>query len=199
MKYQLKNIVVSITVEEYIHNYHDVEKFIIYCKQCDRYNACWTCPPFDFDVTSRLLKYENAHIFGTKIILDDILLNECSDVQQCKETAYQIIREVRRELDGKLLALERQYPNSFAFFAGNCHLCEQGKCTRILKKPCLNPDRTRPSLEAFGFDISKTSSQLLNTDLKWGGQERLPEYLVLVSGLFTNHKIGYNRKIAHFS
>ena len=189
MKYKLNTITATISVEEYIRQYRDVDKFIGYCKQCNCYDACWACPPFDFDVTNRLMQYKNAHIIGTKIILDDALLNECSGTQQCREKSYQVIGEVRCVLDEKMLALERQYTDSLAFFAGTCHLCGQGKCTRIDGKPCLYPDKIRPSLEAFGFDISKTSSQLLNTDLKWGSQERLPEYFVLVSGLFTNREV----------
>ena len=188
MKYQLKYIKATISVEEYIRDYRDVEKFMVYCKQCHCYAACWACPPFDFDVTGRLMQYENVHIIGTKIVLDDTLLNKCTGERQCNEASYQVIGEVRRELDDKLLALERQYPDSLAFFAGTCLLCGRGKCTRIDGKPCLHPAFIRPSLEAFGFDISKTTSQLLNTDLKWGSRERLPEYFVLVGGFFTDRR-----------
>ena len=182
-------ILATIEVDEYIRNYRDVDKFIGFCKQCACYNACWACPPFDFDATKRMMNYKHANIIGTKIILDDILLNECTGLQQSKEMSYKIILEVRSVLDSKLLALERLNPDSLVFFAGTCHLCKQGECMRIFGKPCLNPDKNRPSLEAFGFDISKTSSQLLNTDLKWGSQERLPEYFVLVSALFTNREV----------
>lgn len=188
MKYQLSHMAVTINVAEYIHKYRDVEKFIGYCKQCHSYNACWACPPFDFD-TTKLTNYKNAHIIGTKITLDHTLRNECTGSQQCKDMSYQIIKEVRCGLDNNLLAWESQYPDSRAFFAGTCYLCKQGECRRIFEKPCLHPAQIRPSLESLGFDISKTTSQLLNTELKWGSQERLPEYFVLVSGLFTNQDI----------
>jgi len=187
MRYRLNDITATIAVEEYIHDYRDVEKFIGYCKQCNSYNACWACPPFDFDTTERIQGYKTAHISGTKITLDDALLNECTGSQQCKEMSYRILTEVRHGLDNKLLALELQYPDSRAFFAGTCRLCKPGKCMRVAGKPCLYPDHIRPSLESFGFDVSKTTSQLLNTELKWGTKERLPEYFVLVSGFFTNH------------
>jgi hypothetical protein len=83
--------------------------------------------------------YKSAHIIGTKIILDYTLLNECTGAQQCKALSYKIIEEVRRGFDNKLLELERQYPNSLAFFAGTCHLCKLGKCMRIFGEPCLHP------------------------------------------------------------
>ena len=152
IKYQLTDITATIEVAEYIRNYRDVDKFIVYCHACNRYNSCWACPPFD-------------------------------------DVSYQILEEVRRGLDDKLLNLKQQYSNSLVFFAGTCHLCKPDECTRISGKPCLYPDKVRPSLEAFGFDISKTSLQLLHTELKWGSKERLPEYFVLVSGLFTNQEI----------
>ena len=187
MTYRLKDITATITVEEYIRDYRDVERFIVYCKQCHSYNTCWACPPFDFDATKLMMGYKNVHIIGTQITLGDSLLNECTGMQRCKEMSYQILSEVRHGLDDKLLASEQQYPDSRAFFAGSCRLCKRGECTRIFEKPCLHPNQIRPSLESFGFDISKTTSQLLNTELKWGSKERLPEYFVLVSGFFTNH------------
>ena len=134
------------------------------------------------------MKFKHVCIIGTKITPDDTFLSECTGQQQCKDASYQILSEVRRGLDNKLLNLERQYPDSLAFFAGTCHLCKQGECTRISGKPCLHPEKIRPSLEAFGFDISKTSLQLFNTELKWGSKERLPEYFVLVSGFFTDRR-----------
>jgi predicted metal-binding protein len=189
MKYKQHNIVANINVNEYINNYRDVGKFIGFCKQCNCYNACWACPPFNFDTSKCMLQYEKAHIIGTKIILDSTLIDECTGLQKCKDTAYRIIGEVRCHIDNKLLELERRYENCRAFFAGTCHICKQGECTRIVGKSCLYPDKLRPSLEAFGFDIAKTASQLLNTDLKWSSEGRLPEYFMLVSGLFTNREI----------
>ena len=44
----------------------------------------------------------------------------------------------------------------------------------------------RPSLEACGFDIARTTSELFGIDLKWGSEGRIPEYLTLVCGFFHN-------------
>jgi predicted metal-binding protein len=191
MKYQLKNIVTTIKVDEYIRDYRDADRFIEYCKACPIYNACWACPPFDFDTTGILLNYKNAHLIGTKIILDKAVLSECTGREQCTEAAHRITKEVRIGLDDKLLALERKNSGSRAFLAGTCYLCREGTCTRIFGKPCLHPDRVRPSLESFGFDISKTASRLLHTELIWGSENRLPEYFLLVSALLTDEKVKY--------
>jgi predicted metal-binding protein len=67
------------------------------------------------------------------------------------------------------------------------------KCTRIKGKPCISPDKVRPSLESFGFDVSKTSLQLLNVEMKWSLEGVLPPYFVLVSGFLTNADVGQLR------
>ncbi|MDR0303903.1 MAG: DUF2284 domain-containing protein [Chitinispirillales bacterium] len=190
MEYSLSGITAEIDVDKYILNYHTPDAFIEYCKQCNRYGACWACPPFDFDVDVYLRNYKSVRIIGTKITLSDALINECAELERCKNVSYRIIGEVRRDLDNKLLALERRYPNSRAFFAGSCRFCKREKCMRISKKPCLYPDKIRPSLESLGFDVAKTSLQLLKCELKWGSKERLPEYFVLVSGFFMNNLTG---------
>ena len=40
--------------------------------------------------------------------------------------------------------------------------------------------------EAFGFDMTRTLSELFGIELLWGKNGILPEYLVIVSGLFHN-------------
>lgn len=45
--YNTTLIIAEIDLGEYIRDYREPEKFIGYCKQCDRYNSCWACPPFD--------------------------------------------------------------------------------------------------------------------------------------------------------
>ncbi len=64
--------------------------------------------------------------------------------------------------------------------------CSDNECTRNCGTPCRHPEKVRPSLEAFGFDIAKTLSELFNIELLWGKDGKLPEYLVLVSGFFHN-------------
>jgi predicted metal-binding protein len=182
--YRLKNVIARVETGEYLRQYRDADRFIEFCKQCNRYNACWACPPFDFDTTEHLIKYKQSYIIGTKITLDETLRNEIAGWERCTGATYRIVEEVRRDLDNRLLDLEKLYFDSRAFFAGACHICPQGTCTRITGRPCLYPHKIRPSLESFGFDISKTSSQLLNIELKWSKEGKLPEYFVLVSGLF---------------
>ena len=48
-------------------------------------------------------------------------------------------------------------------------------------------ERVRPSLEACGFDLERTASELFGIEMLWGRDGRLPEYLTLVCGLFHGH------------
>lgn len=183
--YKIFHTVASISLDNYIRNYRDAEKFIVYCRQCNRYNTCWSCPPFDFSTDEYISSYQTVHIIGTKIVLEDKLIANNKGTKLCTKVGYEIIGNVRFDLDKMLLNLEEQYPGSKAFFAGTCHICRLEDCTRIKGKPCIAPDRTRSSLESFGFDIGKTSHELLGIEMKWSADGILPEYFTLVSGLFT--------------
>ena len=48
----------------------------------------------------------------------------------------------------------------------------------------MHPAKVRPSLEAFGFDMSKTAKELLGLEIKWSDGVHIPEYLTLVCGIF---------------
>lgn len=187
--YTISNHSTAINVEDYIRHYRDTEKFIGYCKECGRYNTCWACPPFDFDTEEYISSYKTAYIIGTKIIIDADVIRENTGWERCTKISYQMIEEVRLVLDNKLLELEVVFPGSKAFFAGTCHICPAEKCTKIKGEPCIAPDRIRPSLESFGFDITKTSAELLEIEMKWSHNGILPEYFTLVSGFFSNNKI----------
>jgi predicted metal-binding protein len=184
--YTVSNYAKAIDVKNYIRQYRDTEKFIGYCKECGRYNTCWACPPFNFDTEEYLNSYQTAHIIGTKISINADIIKENTGWERCTKISYQMIEEVRLKLDSKLLELEAAFPQSKAFFAGTCHICPGDKCTRVKGKPCIAPERVCPSLESFGFDITKTSSELLNIEMKWSHGGILPEYFTLVSGFSSN-------------
>lgn len=186
--YRTENTTATIPAGEYVDRYRDAEKFIGFCKACSRYDNCWACPPHGFDADAYLSGYSTALIVGTRIVPTPSARAGCATPEQSRETGRQMIAEVRRTLDTRLLELERKYPRSRAFYAGTCHLCPEGTCTRTEGRPCRYPDRIRPSLESLGFDIGKTASELLGIELQWNepGSAGLPEYFTLVSGFFTN-------------
>lgn len=181
--HQLRHLMAECPTRDFIRDYRNVERFIVFCKQCDRYNANWSCPPFDFDTDEYMSGYEKIYVFGTKIVLDERLTELNMNAVQSKDISYKIIKRVRTKLDARLLEQERKYKGK-AFFAGTCIKCPFGECTRPLSKSCIYPREIRYSLESFGFDIGKITSELLHTKLKWGKNGKLPEYFVLVSGIF---------------
>lgn len=187
--YTYRTEITCIKTAEYISEYRNTEKFIVFCKQCNKYGNCWACPPYDFNTTDYMSKYDKAYIIGTKIMLSEDIKLKCTDAEESKTTGAKIVAEVRSILDKQLLKVETEHPDSRAFFAGTCHLCDAGDCTRIKNEACRYPDMIRHSLESFGFDIGKTAQDLLGIELKWSNDGSLPEYLTLVSGLFTNNKI----------
>lgn len=182
--YKIRHTTAKIEVKNYISNYRDTVRFIEYCKKCNRYNTCWSCPPFDFDEDKYISDLDTAYIIGTQILIEKHIITENKGLNRCETVLYEIIDKVRLELDKTLLDIETKYPASRVFFAGTCRNCMLECCTRAKGNPCINPHTVRPSLEALGFDISKTSSELLNIEMKWSVDGDLPEYLTLVSGFF---------------
>lgn len=177
-EYTAETFSVDITVEEYISRFRDEEKFLGLCKECPNYGKSWGCPPFDFDTGTFLSRYRYARLMATKIIpvSGEIPL----------EDAQKLILPERIRIEGELLDLERTTGGRSFAYVGKCLHCGDGACVRTCGRPCVHPEKVRPSLEAFGFDIGKTLKELFGIEILWGKDGKLPEYLVIVSGLFHN-------------
>ena len=154
------------------------KNFIELCEKCPNFGCSWGCPPFDFDTDEFLRQYKYAHLMATKIIPDR------NDIPV--EMTQEFIRPERVRIEKELLEMERKYGGRGFAYVGKCLYCSGSECTRKRNRPCLHPDKVRPSLEAFGFDIGRTLSELFGIRLLWGKDGILPEYLMLVSGLFHN-------------
>lgn len=182
--------VVSTGVGEYLARFRDPERFIAFCRACGSYRACWSCPPFDFDADAYLGRYRTAWLIGTQIFPDAASLSAGTD--DSVSFGREIIRRARRPLDDFLLSLEKKYAAGRAFFAGTCLLCPPGECSRRERRPCLHPERVRPSLEAFGLDLERTAAEYLGIRMQWSYDGELPAYFTLVSGFFTDETIPTN-------
>lgn len=97
-----------------------------------------------------------------------------------------LIRPERIRLENRLRELERQHGGRAFAYTGSCLHCAEGSCTRMSGEPCRHPELVRPSLEACGFDIGRTASELFGIDLLWSSDGMIPEYLTLVCALFHN-------------
>lgn len=179
----------KISVRQYIDEYRDHERFLGYCKECNGYGKTWACPPFDKDMLPILEQYEYGYILATKMEIDPQDRVRPRSAEQSGKLYRKIMDQAREGIDDRLLELERSLPSARIFYPGSCKRCRLGSCTRLKGEPCIKPDEMRPSLEAVGFDIGKTTSQLLGIDLKWGNGYELPEYITLVYGIFSKEEI----------
>lgn len=176
--YSVEEFTADIPVEDYVARYRDADKFGALCRQCPAYGMSWACPPFDFDTGSVLRRYSGAHLVAVKI----------TPVHRgiAVDRAQSVLRPEREHLESRLLEMERRYGGRAFSFVGNCLHCPEGECARRHNQPCRYPDKVRPSLEAFGFDIGRTLADLFGIRLLWGHDGLLPEYLVIVGGFFHN-------------
>lgn len=170
-----------IPMQEYIEGFRDPERVRGYCRSCNRHSNCWACPPFGFDEELLLNRYGMISVRAVK------LYPECGGMsgvspEEIRDVLGETVRTYREKDDARLLKREES-SGGRAFFAGTCLLCPQDGCSRIYGRPCVHPEKVRPSLEAFGFDMEATASRLFGIEMKWGAQGRMPEYLTLVSGL----------------
>ena len=183
-KYTLQHKVAYIPTPAYLQDYWLPQHFIQYCQACHNYNKSWACPPFDFEPRAVLEHYPHTYILGTQVVFTAEFKAQVKQEKSAQTAGSAIMYEVRALLDKQLLALEKDTV-SRAYYAGSCHLCPEQACTRSFNQPCRQPAYMRPSLEAFGFDIGKATSQLLNLELVWGAKGELPPYYILVSGWMT--------------
>lgn len=180
LRYTAEYFTATLPAADYIARFRDAERIAGYCRDCRNYGGSWACPPFDFEAEERLSEYETALIVAAKIVPSEpaVPLSE----------ATRLLRPERQRVERLLLEMEKTYGGRSFAYAGTCLYCPEGTCTRLEKLPCRHPELVRPSLEAFGFDVGKTTSELLGIELKWGANGCLPEYLTLVSGFFHNAK-----------
>ena len=173
----------TMPMKEYAETFRDFGRVRGYCHGCGRYGKCWACPPYDFAEDEYLGQFTTISLLATKITPSE-------GVALTPETAERILNRERQRLDRMLLGMEG---NARAFFAGTCILCPPEKCTRREGLPCRHPESIRPSLEALGFDIARTASELFGIPLQWGSPGTFPAYLTLISAIALPHSPACNR------
>ena len=173
----------TMPMKEYAETFRDFGRVRGYCHGCGRYGKCWACPPYDFAEEEYLGQFTTISLLATKITPSE-------GVALTPETAERILNRERQRLDRMLLGMEG---NARAFFAGTCILCPPEKCTRREGLPCRHPESIRPSLEALGFDIARTASELFGIPLQWGSPGTFPAYLTLISAIARTHSPACNR------
>lgn len=168
----------EVVAEDFVGRFRDEERMIRLCMECPSYGRSWGCPPFDFDTSEVLSRYRYARIIATRFSLED----KRKDWDEVRNG----LRPLRLRHEAELRDLEGLCDGRAFSFVGECLHCGEETCSRLQGLPCRHPDKLRPSLESFGFDLTKTLSELFGIELLWSSNGVLPEYIVLVSALFHN-------------
>lgn len=176
LTYKTERYVAEVDAEAYIRDYRMADYFIGLCRQCRNYGRRYGCPPFDADPLEDIKDYKKVRIVGVKIIPDDSRL--------ALDAVGELMEPVTKELNEELLYMEKVRKGKAFGFVGSCPYCGGLPCARIKGEPCRHPEKVRPSLEAIGFDMSKTAKDILGIEIKWSKDYCIPEYLTLVCGLF---------------
>ncbi|MFI3321537.1 MAG: DUF2284 domain-containing protein [Rikenellaceae bacterium] len=179
----------KISVSEYKREYQNIEKVRCICKGCPNYGKRWGCPPFEPEEDAKIDTFNFAYIMATKIYIDDSYLDKTYDGKQFAKVCQEILVAQRKIIDKKLVELEDSTPFSQSFYGGACIGCGYEKCSRSEGKPCTKSATIRPSLESMGFEVSKTTSNLLNIEILWSKDGKLPEYYTLVYAIFSKESI----------
>lgn len=176
--YRVEDFTVSLPVTDYIAGFRDAERFLGFCRECGNYGRSWGCPPFDCDVEARLRSFRNILLVATRI--------EPTEKGLPMSLSRALIRPERIRLENRLRELEKRYGGLSCSYVGSCLYCPEGTCTRPEGGVCRHPELVRSSLEAFGFDIGRTVSELFGMELEWGRDGKMPDCLTLVCGFFHN-------------
>ena len=174
--YDAEEVVAVVDRERYVSEFRDVATFEACCQQCPNYGNRWGCPPFDHDTLQDLMPYDKVMIIGVKLTPHDQKIP--------MEQVYDLMRPELERLNSRLLELEREKQGFALGFVGKCERCGNAPCARREGKPCRHRDVVRPSLEAYGFNVSETASRLLGIDMVWSRDNNVPRYLTLVCALF---------------
>ena len=181
-----------VSVDHYLEEYVDVDTFLEACKACPNYDKIWSCPPYDFDVPEYWKRYSTLELTAIKIIFDESIAGKQLTKEEQQDITKNTILEVKEALSRELYEREKQVPGSISLSAGSCSLCK-GSCTRGACKdpqcgssstlPCRYPDKMRYSIESLGGNVGLTTGRLMEIELEWIEEGKLPSYFVLVCGL----------------
>jgi len=182
IKYQVEMLTDTVSVDEYVSRFLNVDLFISCCRQCPNYGNVWSCPPFDFDVEDYWKKYDSFEVDLARIIIDPAAREVVYGEDEINDIGRQVLQKEKNALMEKLLA-EEVPPDRISLLAGNCRLCGEGNCARRINEPCRQPEKMRYSIEALGGDVAKTIKEMFGYEMLWARDGKLPEYYLLTAGM----------------
>ncbi len=143
-------VITHLTTMETLYQHYKPVEVESYCSACPNYGRIWSCPPFDFDVTTYLAPYSHVLIIGVKT----------TDFEVTRRRFGDILKGISETME--IEAIE-------VLIAGNCYHCEV--CTKTIGEPCILKEGTKYSLEALGFHVGDICEHILDAPLDWSGSE----------------------------
>ena len=151
---------------------------------CNGFNNCYSCPP----LAPSLDQYNNQgyrNVLVYCFYADMEAFSRATRIyryQNAERTLSPHIRKYGRILE-KLL-------NGRDMSDGRCKKCHPCNASLNPRKPCVNYQDLRCSLESLGVNVAQLSNEVLNHELKWWlhtekRKEDVP-YITFVHGLLTN-------------
>jgi len=186
-RYTARDFTAELPAAAYVARFRDAERVGGYCRECGNYGRSWGCPPFGFDMEEYVTRYGTALLVATRITPEEPGLPVSE--------AGRLILPERQRLERRLLEMERQYGGRSFAYVGTCIHCPEGSCTRPEGRPCRHPELVRPSLEACGFDVARTASELFGIEMKWGSGGRMPDLPDARMRIFPRRGIGRMERI----
>ena len=159
-----------LALEDYIARFRDRERVEGYCRECMNFGRKWSCPPFGDEGPLAGFSMEDYSMI--KLLL--------AEVPSEGSWAGDGFSKAREKVDALIFEMERSTVGAYALLPGTCLLCKTcGKSSGV----CHFPSKVRPSLEALGFDVAKTMSELFGAELEWAKDGAAPKQYRLVGAL----------------
>lgn len=146
-------VITRLTTMETLYQHYKPVEVEGYCSACPNYGRIWSCPPFDFDVTSYLAPYAHVLIIGVKTTDFEVTRRSFGDILKGISETKEI--EGIEEIEVRI--------------AGNCYHCEV--CTKTIGETCILMEGTKYSLEALGFHVGDICEHILDAPLDWSGSD----------------------------
>ena len=148
---------------------------------CNGYNRCHSCPPL-----APTLERYNAEGYRNALVYcfyEELTPFSKADRIFKRQNAYRTLSPTARNF-GK--TLERILGGKIAF-EGHCMRCHPCNATLNPKKPCVNYQELRCSLESLGIHVVNLCKDVLHHQIFWWGKEE-PPYLTICHALLTNSR-----------
>lgn len=121
------------------------------CEQnfCGAYGKNYMCPPHCGDVETLI---ERARTYRSMILFQRVYPTEDSFDIESMQAGARAFKEIVRNVGAYARTLDT---DTLVLGNGGCDLCEE--CAVVRGEPCLHPEQTYSSLEAYGIEVSRVA------------------------------------------